>query len=57
MVIVSFSLKPEHNPPVRPHRHRPEAAKLALERMQPIAGEFPIGRLGAIDRDALANAL
>jgi hypothetical protein len=35
----SFSLKSENNAPVRPDRHGPETAKLALERMQAIAGE------------------
>src|SRR6266702_3522543 len=34
-----FSLKSENDAPVCPHRHRPEPAKLALERMQAIAGE------------------
>jgi hypothetical protein len=34
-----FSLKTENDAPVCPHRHRPETAKLAFERMQAIAGE------------------
>jgi hypothetical protein len=34
-----FSFKTENDPPVCPYCHRPETAKLALERMQAIPGE------------------
>ncbi len=45
-----FSLKTEDDPPVCPYRHRPETAKLALERMQAIAWEVErLRRRGLIE--------
>jgi hypothetical protein len=34
-----FSFETENDAPVCPHRHRPETATVAFERMQAIAGQ------------------
>jgi len=45
-----FSLKSENNAPVCPHRHRPETAQPALERMQAVAGKVKrLWRRGLIE--------